>query len=90
MTLAGCATTAAPVSKPQPAAAPASLTTAPETPVPPQANDDWNIFPDPTTGEVSVFHKGKYVGVITGNEPGDPPMPHKPGKNPPQPPEVNP
>jgi hypothetical protein len=40
-------------------------------------NQEWNIFPDPTTGEVGVYHKGDYVGSITGNETEDPPTPHK-------------
>jgi hypothetical protein len=40
--------------------------------------DEWNLFPDPTTGEVGVYHEGNYVGAVTGNEPGseDPPLPH--------------
>jgi len=77
-TLAGCAT-----AKPAPplaaAAKPVSLAPAPSPPAQPD-NDDWNIFPDPVTGEVAVYHHGQYVGVITGNEPGDPPMPHKSDK----------
>jgi len=44
---------------------------------PPQP-DEWNLFPDPTSGTVQVYHYGKYVGAITGNEPPDedPPRPH--------------
>ena len=40
--------------------------------------DEWNLFPDPTTGEVEVYHKGNLVGAVTGNEPAtqDPPEPH--------------
>jgi len=40
--------------------------------------DEWNLLPDPTTGEVDVYHEGDYVGSITGNEPADqdPPHPH--------------
>jgi hypothetical protein len=40
---------------------------------------DWNIFPDPTTGTIDIYHKGEYLGVIDGTEPAeqDPPMPHK-------------
>jgi hypothetical protein len=40
---------------------------------------DWNIFPDPTSGKVEVYHDGAYVGAVTGDEPGDqdPPLPHK-------------
>jgi hypothetical protein len=47
----------------------------PANPPPP---DEWNIFPDPTTGQVDVYHKGEYVGAVTGNEPKDedPPIPH--------------
>ena len=45
-------------------------------PAPPP--DDWNIFPDPTTGEVDVYHKGALVGAVNGTEPEtqDPPLPH--------------
>ena len=41
--------------------------------------DDWNIFPDPTTGKIDVYHKGECVGAIDGTEPQDqdPPVPHK-------------
>ena len=48
---------------------------APADPPPP---DEWNLFPDPTTGEVDVYHRGDFVGAITGNEPADqdPPLPH--------------
>jgi len=40
--------------------------------------DEWNLFPDPTTGRVDVYHEGEYVGAVTGNEPADPdpPIPH--------------
>jgi hypothetical protein len=40
--------------------------------------DEWNLFPDPTTGQVDVYHKGGYIGSVTGNEPAeqDPPIPH--------------
>ena len=43
---------------------------------------DWNIFPDPTTGKVEVYHKGAYVGAVTGKEPAgeDPPIPHDTGE----------
>jgi hypothetical protein len=37
---------------------------------------DWNIFPDPTTGDVGVYHKGDYVGSVDGDEGEDPPLPH--------------
>ncbi len=43
---------------------------------------DWNIFPDPTSGKVEVYHDGAYVGAVTGDEPGneDPPLPHNTGE----------
>jgi hypothetical protein len=43
-----------------------------------QADQDWNLFPDPTTGNVDVYYKGKYMGAVTGKEPAseDPPLPH--------------
>ena len=37
---------------------------------------EWNIFPDPTTGDVGVYHKGDYVGSVDGDEKEDPPEPH--------------
>jgi len=42
------------------------------------APDEWNLFPDPTTGYVEVYHQGEYVGSVTGKEPADqdPPIPH--------------
>jgi hypothetical protein len=64
-------------------------TTPPPAPPPPQPivyavppdpppPDEWNLFPDPTTGQVDVYHQGNYVGSVTGNEPADqdPPIPH--------------
>lgn len=70
----GCST------PPQPAAPTEALSVAP----PAQSkmfdsdpNGDWNIFPDPTTGDVSVYHKGEYLGTVSGNEPEDPPIPRK-------------
>ena len=36
-------------------------------------NGEWNIFPDPTTGDVGVYHKGNYLGSVDGNESEDPP-----------------
>jgi len=39
-------------------------------------NGEWNIFPDPTTGDVGVYHKGDYLGSIDGHEDDDPPLPH--------------
>lgn len=56
------------VPRPTPAVAP-----------PPEAaaTPEWNIFPDFTTGKIDVYKDGEYVGSITGDEPEDPPMPHK-------------
>ena len=60
---------------PAPVAAP-----APEPPKSVMFDSDpkgeWNIFPDPTTGDVGVYHKGQYVGSVDGNENDDPPAPH--------------
>jgi len=53
------------------AAAPPSVTAANS------AQDEWNLFPDPLTGRVEVYHRGTYVGAVTGNESEDPPIPHK-------------
>jgi hypothetical protein len=47
-----------------------------EAPVASKADEDWNIFPDPTTGHVDIYHEGKYVGAVTGDEKEDPPIPH--------------
>jgi hypothetical protein len=49
----------------------------PPDPNPPPP-DEWNLLPDPTTGQVDVYHHGGYVGSVTGNEPADqdPPIPH--------------
>jgi len=70
-----------PPAPPPPAPQPVSVVTAPQPP-PPQKHypyEDWNIFPDPTTGLIDIYHKGEYVGTITGNEPADedPPIPRK-------------
>jgi len=56
--------------------APAPAVYVPPSDVPPP--DEWNLFPDPTTGQVDVYHEGEYVGAITGSEPAgqDPPIPH--------------
>jgi hypothetical protein len=69
--IASCAATPPP---PPPAPNPV-VYMPPGNPPPP---DEWNLFPDPTTGEVDVYHKGEYVGAVTGNEPADqdPPIPH--------------
>ena len=39
-------------------------------------NGEWNIFPDPTTGDVGIYHKGDYVGSVDGDETEEPPKPH--------------
>jgi hypothetical protein len=76
--VAGCATRAQPPSQALAAAPPLAI----GAPPPDAASDDmmrqWNLFPDPTTGHVEVYHEGKYVGAITGDEPAsqDPPLPH--------------
>jgi hypothetical protein len=69
--IASCAATPPP---PPPAPAPV-VYMPPANPPPP---DEWNLLPDPTTGQVDVYHKGSYVGAVTGNEPADqdPPIPH--------------
>jgi len=61
---------------PPPAPAPAPVAYLMPSDAPPP--DEWNLLPDPTTGEVDVYHEGDYVGSITGNEPADqdPPHPH--------------
>jgi hypothetical protein len=64
----GCATATAP-----PAPPPVPVAAAPEPPPP----DEWNIFPDPITGTVEVYHNGVDMGSITGDEPEEPPIPHK-------------
>jgi hypothetical protein len=68
--IASCAAKQPPPPEPAPVA-----WVQPANPPPP---DEWNIFPDPTTGQVDVYHKGEYAGSVTGNEPKDedPPIPH--------------
>ena len=72
LVMAGCATT-----PPPPPPAPAPIVYMPPDPNPPPP-DEWNLLPDPTTGQVDVYHQGGYVGSVTGNEPADqdPPIPH--------------
>ncbi len=62
---------------PPPPAAPEPIVYMPPDPNPP-APDEWNLLPDPTTGQVDVYHQGGYVGSVTGDEPKDqdPPIPH--------------
>jgi hypothetical protein len=71
---AACATTPPPA--PVPAAAPVLMPPADPPP------DEWNIFPDPTTGRVDIYNHGNYVGAVTGNEPAneDPPIPRLPAR----------
>ena len=73
--IAGCAA-APPLPPPKPSTSSIPILI---TEYPPQP-DEWNLFPDPTTGRVEVYHKGDYVGAVTGDEPSseDPPMPHQP------------
>ncbi|MBV8140282.1 MAG: hypothetical protein JO121_32285 [Deltaproteobacteria bacterium] len=80
--ISSCATSPPPEPPPAPlpvVAAPAPVPAAPTSP-----DQDWNIFPDPTTGTIDIYHKGDYVGVIDGSEPKeqDPPLPHKPDRPP--------
>jgi hypothetical protein len=79
--LAGAAAVAATCASPPPPEPPAPVPVVAISP-PPQPDpppDEWNIFPDPTTGKIDVYHKGAYMGAIDGTEPTeqDPPMPHK-------------
>jgi hypothetical protein len=66
----------------------AGVAPPPPTPPPPAPvqqvveqphNDEWNVFPDPLTGHVEVYHNGEDVGSVTGDEKEDPPEP-KPHK----------
>ncbi|MGH7864466.1 MAG: hypothetical protein ACREQB_05725 [Candidatus Binataceae bacterium] len=68
---AGCA---APPAKVVVATAPMAAVSAP---IGRQGHDDWNIFPDPTTGRVEIYKNGEYVGSVTGEEIEDPPLPRK-------------
>ena len=70
---------------PEPPPAPLPVVAAPPPqPAATSPDQDWNIFPDPTTGTIDIYHKGDYVGVIDGSEPKeqDPPLPHKPDRTP--------
>jgi hypothetical protein len=73
LAIASCSTTPPP--PPAPASAP--IVYMPHDPNPPPP-DEWNLLPDPTTGQVDVYHQGGYIGSVTGNEPADqdPPIPH--------------
>ncbi len=65
----GCARVAQ--SQPPPPA-PIAQIAAPAEPAP----DEWNVFPDPMSGNVEVYHNGESIGSITGDEKEDPPIPH--------------
>jgi hypothetical protein len=76
--LAGIAMLASCSAKPPPALPPPNKEVVWMQPANPPPPDEWNLFPDPTTGEVDVYHRGDFVGAVTGNEPADqdPPLPH--------------
>ncbi len=44
---------------------------------PPPSADEWNIFPDPLSGRVEVYHNGEDVGSVTGEETDEPPVPRR-------------
>ncbi|HUO06373.1 MAG TPA: hypothetical protein VMU16_14335 [Candidatus Binataceae bacterium] len=73
--LSSCSATPPPPPTPEP------LVLAPASP---QRPDEWSLFPDPTTGNVDVYHKGAYAGSVNGNEPAaeDPPLPHRVAESP--------
>ena len=74
--LGGCT---APPEKPAVPPPPVAVAAPPDPPKSVMFDSDpkgeWNIFPDPTTGEVGVYHKGDYVGSVDGEEGEDPPLP---------------
>jgi hypothetical protein len=71
----------APPEKP-PTPPPVAVAPAPEPPksvmFDSDPNGEWNIFPDPTTGDVGIYHKGQYLGSVDGDsdEGEEPPLPH--------------
>ena len=69
----GCARVAQSQPAPPPPA-PVAQIAAPAEPAP--APDEWNVFPDPMSGNVEVYHNGESIGSITGDEKEDPPVPH--------------
>jgi hypothetical protein len=78
LALYGCSTPAEkPVETPPP---PVAVAPAPEPSKSVMFDSDpkgeWNIFPDPTSGDIGVYHKGDYVGSVDGSEKDDPPAPH--------------
>lgn len=83
--LCAACSTRQPAAAPQPAPAPVAAAAPVPSPVKEQPDplmQDWNIFPDPTSGKVEVYHDGAYVGAVTGDEPvnQDPPLPHQTGE----------
>jgi hypothetical protein len=76
--LFGC--TSPPEQPSTPPPPPVAIAPAPEPPKSVMFDSDpkgeWNIFPDPTSGDVGVYHKGDYVGSVDGDEKEDPPLPH--------------
>ena len=76
--VAGIAMLASCSAEPPPAPPPPKKEVVWMQPANPPPPDEWNLFPDPTTGEVDVYHQGDFVGAVTGNEPADqdPPLPH--------------
>lgn len=64
----------------KPAAPPPPVAVAPQPPksvmFDSDPNGEWNLFPDPTTGEVGIYHKGNLVGSVDGKETEEPPEPH--------------
>jgi hypothetical protein len=77
--LVGCST---PPEKPPTPPQPIAVAPAPPKSVmfDSDPNGDWNIFPDPTTGDVGVYHQGNYLGSVDGKEGEDPPLPHPNGQ----------
>ncbi len=69
---AGCTTAAQPPPAPAPVPIPVVQRAEPPTPPP----NEWNVFPDPMSGDVDIYHNGESVGSITGDEKEDPPIPH--------------
>jgi hypothetical protein len=65
-TFAGCSATAVPAPPPEP---------PPVVPIAAEPPDEWNVFPDPLTGQVEIYHDGVNVGSVTGDEQEDPPLP---------------
>jgi hypothetical protein len=76
--VSACASTTPETPPPAPTPSPTPVAAATAVPIAQNPKqDEWNIFPDPTTGRIEVYHYGVYVGSITGEEKEDPPLPHK-------------